>query len=105
MRVDSEIVGDKERLEYRCFNNFNEFIEREQFDVFLVFFVLEIGIDIIIKYFDFYWGINWGIIFVNFFFQVMVRIWINIFRYIWFSNNFIGRVGNGSYFSLVLEYS
>ena len=105
MRVDSETVGDKERLEYRCFNNFNEFIEREQPDVLLVSPVLETGIDITTKHFDSYWGINWGITSVNSFSQAMARIRTNIPRYIWSSNNFIGRVGNGSYFSSVLEYS
>lgn len=65
--VDVVIVVDKNRLEYRCCEDYNKFIEEEKFDILLVSFIVLIGIDIILKYFDSYWGINWGVIFVNIF--------------------------------------
>jgi hypothetical protein len=105
LRTDAETVGDKERPEYKCFDNFNEFIDREKPDILLVSPVLETGIDITSKHFDSYWGMNWGVTPVNSFSQAMARIRAKIPRYIWSSNNFMGRVGNGSYFSSGLEYS
>ena len=105
MRIDAETVADKERPEYNCFSNFNEFIEREKADIFLLSPALETGIDIISTHFDSYWGMNWGVTPVNSFAQAMARIRANIPRRIWSGNSFMGKVGNGSCFSSGLEYS
>ena len=103
--VDAATVVDKNRLEYRCCEDYNKFIEEEKFDILLVSPIVSTGTDITSKHFDSYWGINWGVISVNTFAQAMGRIRDNITRHIWSSNNFLGKKGNGSCFSHRLKYS
>ena len=103
--VDAATVADEQRLEYRCYEDYNKFIEKEKFDILLVSPVVSTGTDITSKHFDSYWGINWGIIPVNTFAQAMGRIRNNITRHIWSSNNFLGIKGNGSCFPHRLKYS
>ena len=103
--VDASTAYDKERIEFRCYENYNAFIEREQFDILLVSPVVSTGTDITSKHFDSYWGVNWGVISVNSFSQAMGRIRDNIPRHIWTSNSFLGFKGNGKCFGYQLEYS
>lgn len=103
--VDAATVADKERLEFRCYEDYNAFIDREKFDILLVSPVVCTGTDITSKHFDSYWGINWGVISVNSFSQAMGRIRENIPRHIWSSNSFLGVKGNGSCFAWQLQYS
>ena len=103
--VDASTAYDKERIEFRCYEDYNAFIEREQFDILLVSPVVSTGTDITSKHFDSYWGVNWGVISVNSFSQAMGRIRDNIPRHIWTSNSFLGFKGNGKCFGYQLEYS
>ena len=103
--VDAATAYDENRIEFRCYENYNAFIEREQFDILLVSPVVSTGTDITSKHFDSYWGINWGVISVNSFSQAMGRIRDNIPRYIWTSNSFLGVKGNGACFSWQLRYA
>ena len=103
--VDASTAYDKDRIEFRCYEDYNAFIDREKFDILLVSPVISTGTDITSKHFDSCWGVNWGVISVNSFSQAMGRIRDNIPRHIWTSNAFLGFKGNGACFSDRLKYS
>lgn len=105
LRIDADTVSDPSRVEYGCANNINKYIELQKPDVILITPVLETGIDISLKYFDSYWGMNYGIVPVDSFAQAMARIREDIPRYIWSSNNQLSQIGNGVCFSSGLRLS
>jgi len=94
LRIDSESVSDRSHPAYGCMGNLDQILC--QYDLVICSPVIETGVSIDCNHFDAVFAISHGVQSVNAFCQTLARVRADIPRYIWVSEYFPNRIGNGS---------